>query len=139
MQTANEKQAAELAEWKARYEALLAQLAQKETLLKEQQEVLAAIANAADDLTAIDGIDAAIEGLLHQAGIHTFQNLANAKMVGLRAILRAAGPAYRSADPEAWRKQAYLAYQGRREHYAGLAELKIGRKQVERLHSKSKA
>ena len=41
---------------------------------------------------------------------------------------------YRSANPDAWRKQAYLAYQSRKEHYAGFAELKIGRKQVERLH-----
>lgn len=132
-QLANEKLAAELAEGKARCQGLLAELDEKERLLKEKQAALDAIINAADDLTAIGGIDARIEGLLHQSGIHTFQDLANTKLAALKAIRKAAGPAYRAADPDAWRKQAYLAYQGRKAHYAGFAELKIGRKQLEKL------
>ena len=138
LQMGNEKLAAELAEWKAKHQALLGQLDEREALLKQKQEALDAITNAADDLTAIDGIDAAIEGLLQQAGIHTFQDLANTQLAALLAIRKAAGPAYRSADPDNWRKQAYLAYQGRKEHYAGFAELKIGRKQVERLRLNAK-
>ena len=134
LQMSNEKLSAELAEWKAKYEALLAELKDKEKRLAEKEEALSAFAAAADDLTAIEGIDPTIEGLLHQAGIHTFQNLANTKLGGLRALLKSVGPTYRSANPDAWRKQAYLAYQSRKEHYAGFAELKIGRKQVERLH-----
>ena len=137
LQMANEKLAAELAEWKAKYEALLAKLKEKDNLLQEKQAALDAINSAADDLTAIDGIDATIEGLLQQAGIHTFQDLANTKLDTLWAIQRAAGPAYRPASPDAWRKQAYLAFQRRKEHYAGFAELKIGRKQIERLHLNS--
>ena len=131
---ANDKLSAEAADWKAKYEALLAELKDKEKRLAEKEEALSAFAAAADDLTAIEGIDPTIEGLLHQAGIHTFQNLANTKLDGLRALLKSVGPTYRSANPDAWRKQAYLAYQSRKEHYAGFAELKIGRKQVERLH-----
>lgn len=137
LQVANERLAAELAEWKAKHEALLAQLAEKEALLKEKQEALDAVINAADDLTLIDGIDATLEGLLQQAGIHTFQGLANAKLDILRNIRKTAGSAYRSANPDAWRKQAYLAYKGRKAHYDGFAQLKIGRKQLERLHLKS--
>lgn len=130
---ANEKLAAELAEWKAKYEELLAQLTEMEGRLAQREEALADIVSAADDLTAIDGIDATIEGLLHQAGIHTFQNLANTKIDNLRAMLKSAGQAYHSINPDAWRKQAYLAYQSRKEHYAGFAELKVGRKQIEKL------
>ncbi|MCB0561975.1 MAG: hypothetical protein KDD09_23645 [Phaeodactylibacter sp.] len=135
---ANEKLAAELAEWKAKYEALLAEFTSIEGRLAQREEALAAIASAADDLTDLDGIDATIEGLLQQAGIHTFQNLANTKLETLRAMLKAAGPAYRSADPDGWRKQAYLAYRRRKEHYAGFAELKIGRKQIDRLYLQSR-
>ncbi|MCB9294756.1 MAG: hypothetical protein H6559_16785 [Lewinellaceae bacterium] len=138
LQIANEKLAAESADWKAKYEGLLAELNEKKEQLAERDKAAAAIASAADDLTALDSIDPTIAGLLQQAGIHTFQDLANTQLRKLRAILKAAGPDYRSADPDNWRKQAYLAYQGRKEHYAGFAELKIGRKQVERLRLNAK-
>lgn len=134
LEVANEKLAAEVADWKAKYEALLAELNQKKEQLNERDKALAAISSAADDLAVLDGIDPTIVGFLQQAGIHTFQDLANTQLQKLRDILKAAGPAYRSADPDAWRKQAYLAYQSRKEHYAGFAELKIGRKQLEALH-----
>ena len=55
LQMSNEKLSAELAEWKAKHQALLGQLDEREALLKQKQEALDAITNAADDLTAIDG------------------------------------------------------------------------------------
>lgn len=58
--------------------------------------------------------------------------------VGKNTLIVDGRSMYRSANPDAWRKQAYLAYQSRKEHYAGFAELKIGRKQVERLRLNAK-
>ncbi len=66
----------------------------------------------ADDLKIIEGIGPKIEGLLKGAGIHTWQELAEADADLLRSILHAAGESYRIHDPTTWPAQARLAANG---------------------------
>ncbi|MBL7830519.1 MAG: 50S ribosomal protein L27 [Saprospiraceae bacterium] len=65
-----------------------------------------------DNLKLVEGIGPKIEGLLHEAGIVTFHDLANAPVEKIQAILDEAGPRYRIHDPATWAKQALLADQG---------------------------
>lgn len=65
-----------------------------------------------DDLVLIEGIGPAISRLLQDNGIHTFADLAETTTEALRAILAAAGPRYRMADPATWPEQARLAARG---------------------------
>ncbi len=62
-----------------------------------------------DDLKVIEGIGPKIEELLHNAGIHTWVELAATDLEKLQAILDEAGPRYRIHDPATWAKQAALA------------------------------
>lgn len=66
-----------------------------------------------DDLKAIEGIGPKIEALFIQAGIKTWDDLADAKVEKLKEILHAAGDKYRLADPTTWPAQAELAAEGR--------------------------
>ena len=68
---------------------------------------------ALDDLKLIEGIGPKIEGLLNEAGIHTWAELANADLAKLQAILDEAGSRYRMHDPATWAKQAGLAAEGK--------------------------
>jgi trigger factor len=61
------------------------------------------------DLTKIEGIGAKTAGLLYDAGILTYEQLANAEIGQLREILEAAGGRYRSMKPDTWPEQARLA------------------------------
>ncbi|PSR08490.1 MAG: 50S ribosomal protein L27 [Bacteroidetes bacterium] len=65
-----------------------------------------------DDLKMIEGIGPKIEGLLHDAGIKTWADLANAPTEQVQAILDEAGPRYRIHEPTTWAKQARLAADG---------------------------
>lgn len=62
-----------------------------------------------DDLKIIEGIGPKIEGLLKDAGIHTWEELADTEPDQLREILNAAGESYRIHDPSTWPAQARLA------------------------------
>ncbi len=62
-----------------------------------------------DDLKAVEGIGPKIEGLLNEAGITTWAELAGAPTDKVQAILDEAGPRYRMHDPATWAKQAELA------------------------------
>ena len=62
-----------------------------------------------DDLKVIEGIGPKIEGLLHDGGITTWQELADADLEKVQAILDEAGPRYRVHNPATWAKQASLA------------------------------
>ncbi|MFN3628570.1 MAG: 50S ribosomal protein L27, partial [Casimicrobiaceae bacterium] len=53
-----------------------------------------------------------ITGLLHGAGIHTFEQLARTEVGALSKILDAAGPNFRLANPETWAQQAGLCARG---------------------------
>lgn len=65
-----------------------------------------------DDLTRIEGIGPKIAPLLAAAGIRNFAELALASPSQLRAVLAAAGPGFRLADPTSWPDQALLAARG---------------------------
>ena len=67
---------------------------------------------AQDDLKLVEGVGPKIEGLLNDAGIHTWADLANADQDKLQAILDEAGSRYRMHDPATWAKQAALAAAG---------------------------
>lgn len=61
-----------------------------------------------DDLTIIEGIGPKLNEILQQAGIHTFADLSAATPESISAILAAAGPRYKLADPSSWPQQAAL-------------------------------
>ena len=65
-----------------------------------------------DDLKKIEGIGPKIEQLLHNDGIKTFKQLANAKVTRLRKILHDAGSRYKMHDPGSWPRQSNLAAKG---------------------------
>ena len=62
-----------------------------------------------DDLKMVEGIGPKIEGLLHAAGIMTWEDLANAAEADVQKILDDAGPRYRMHQPKTWAKQARMA------------------------------
>jgi predicted flap endonuclease-1-like 5' DNA nuclease len=65
---------------------------------------------AGDDLAIVEGIGPKINSVLHEAGIRTFAQLAEATPERLGEILREAG--LRLANPESWAEQARLAAEG---------------------------
>ncbi len=65
-----------------------------------------------DDLKMVEGVGPKIEGLLHDAGITTWEQLANAPTEQVQGILDEAGPRYRMHEPTTWAKQARLAADG---------------------------
>ena len=70
-----------------------------------------------NDLKVVEGIGPKIEGLLKDAGVKNWSDLANASMDVLKGVLEAAGSRYRLADPTTWPKQASMAVAG---DWAGL-------------------
>ncbi|MCS6842872.1 MAG: DUF4332 domain-containing protein, partial [Caldilineales bacterium] len=69
-------------------------------------------AEGEDDLTIVEGIGPKIAELLRAAGIRTLAQLARTDVSELQAILDAAGPRFRLADPTSWPEQARLAAGG---------------------------
>ncbi len=65
-----------------------------------------------DDLKIVEGIGPKIEGLLNEAGINGWSDLADADLDKLRDILAAAGSRYAVHDPGTWAKQAALCVKG---------------------------
>jgi hypothetical protein len=79
-----------------------------------------------EDLTVIEGIGPKINQFLHDAGIQTYQQLAEADMQALDRALAEAG--LRLADPTTWGQQAQLAADGEWDALKKLQdELKGGR------------
>lgn len=80
-----------------------------------------------DDLIKIEGIGPKINSILHEAGIHTFADLAQADVERLREILLQAG--LRVNDPTTWPEQAALAAAGKWEELQTLQDqLNAGRR-----------
>ncbi len=80
-----------------------------------------------DDLTIIEGIGPKINAVLQEAGLDTFQKLADAAPEYIGEILNAAG--IRLFDPTTWAEQASLAAAGRWDELKVLQDqLKGGRK-----------
>lgn len=63
-----------------------------------------------DDLTRVEGIGPKISGVLRQAGIMTFGQLAESDVGDLNQVLREEGLQF--ADPSTWPEQAVLAAEG---------------------------
>ncbi|MEM8889152.1 MAG: helix-hairpin-helix domain-containing protein [Bacteroidota bacterium] len=57
---------------------------------------------AKNDLKALQGIGPKVEGLLNNAGIHSYEDLANASVETLQNVLQDAGSRYQSMDPSNW-------------------------------------
>lgn len=82
-----------------------------------------------DDLKVVEGIGPAIEKLLNNANIFTYEELASAKIADLDKILDDAGPRFRVHVPETWTDQAKLLRDGKMEEFQKLTEeLKGGRR-----------
>jgi large subunit ribosomal protein L27 len=86
---------------------------------------------AADDLKLIEGVGPKIEGLLHDAGIRSWADLAGADVAQLQAILDAAGSSFKMHDPATWAKQAQLAVNGEWEALEAYQDALKGGKEVE--------
>ena len=81
-----------------------------------------------DDLRRIEGIGPRISGILREAGITTFAQLAHTDVSRLRTILSESG-LRAPADPTTWPEQAKLAAAGDWDGLAALqAELERGRR-----------
>jgi len=81
-----------------------------------------------DDLVVIEGIGPKISALLNENGVYTFAQLATTPVERLRAILEAAGPRFRLADPQTWPEQAAFARDGKWDALQTLQDtLKAGR------------
>ncbi|MEM9822159.1 MAG: hypothetical protein AAF985_13845, partial [Bacteroidota bacterium] len=65
-----------------------------------------------DDLKAIEGIGPKIEEILNQGGIRTYQQLADASVDQIKAMLAEAGGRFASHDPTTWPRQAKMAAEG---------------------------
>jgi len=68
---------------------------------------------AKDDLKIVEGIGPKIEKMLNEAGIYTWEQLADTPVEKLEAILEKGGPAYKVHNPQSWPFQARLAAQGK--------------------------
>lgn len=66
-----------------------------------------------DDLKKIEGIGPKIVGILNDAGINTFKDLAESDTDKVRGLLEEAGERYKSHDPSTWAEQAKLAADGK--------------------------
>lgn len=112
---------AELATAQAEVAALAQKLAQMEgegaaamesTRMPTETLVEATAPSPPDDLSIIEGIGAKIAGVLQNAGIHTFAQLAATDVSRLETILAEAGPRFQLAEPASWPQQAALAAAG---------------------------
>jgi predicted flap endonuclease-1-like 5' DNA nuclease len=101
----------------ARVKALEAELAAMKVRSVELDRAAAKAAGftvrGMDDLIIIEGIGPKIAELFHNAGIHTFYDLSQSTLAQRQAILDAAGPNYRIANPGTWAEQAALAAKNR--------------------------
>ena len=84
-----------------------------------------------DDLKLIEGVGPKIAEVLTEAGIASFQDLANADAGKLREILDAAGSQFASHDPTTWPQQAELAALGKMDELKVLQDELQGGREVE--------
>jgi predicted flap endonuclease-1-like 5' DNA nuclease len=62
-----------------------------------------------DDLRVIEGVGPKIADVFRAAGVHGFAQIAAMTPASIQALLDAAGPSFRIADPLTWPEQAALA------------------------------
>jgi predicted flap endonuclease-1-like 5' DNA nuclease len=80
---------------------------------EEAIEAKPIISTKKDDLKVVEGIGPKIEGLFNDAGILSFEQLANTPAAKLKEILVAAGSRYQMHDPTTWPAQSKLAADGK--------------------------
>jgi predicted flap endonuclease-1-like 5' DNA nuclease len=88
----------------------------------------AAVPAVKDDLTKIEGIGPKVQGLLNEAGITSFAQLAAKTPEELDAIMDAAGSIYKAMDEGSWPKQAALAAEGKWDELKKLQDELVGGK-----------
>lgn len=66
-----------------------------------------------DNLQIIEGVGPKIEGLLKNAGLTNWKEIADASLKDIQMVLDDAGPRYRIHDPKSWAEQARLAHEGK--------------------------
>jgi len=92
----------------------------------EERKAEPVVSKEADDLTKIEGVGPKAAGVLNQAGITTFEDLANAEAADVQKVLNEAK--LQMMNPTGWISQAKLAAQGDWEGFEKLqGELKGGR------------
>lgn len=79
-----------------------------------------------DDLKVVEGIGPKIEELLHDAGITTWAELADAATDRLTSILTNAGDRFRMHDPGSWPTQAGLLATGQWQEFKDLTDRLTG-------------
>jgi len=88
-------------------------LSQKATLEPETNEkIIVKVPANPNDLKIIEGIGPAIEKILKQGGITSFELLAASNESSLREILSNAGSRFKVHDPSTWPLQASMALNG---------------------------
>ena len=70
-------------------------------------------AEGGDDLKKIEGIGPKIAEILGEAGIGTYQALADSSADKIREVLEGAGSRYKMHDPTTWPEQAKMAAEGK--------------------------
>jgi predicted flap endonuclease-1-like 5' DNA nuclease len=86
-----------------------------ETVAKVSNNVSTATASKSDDLKKVEGIGPAIEEILKDRGILTYQNLSSATPAYLKSILNSKGSRFIMHDPSTWPKQANMLVNGKLE------------------------
>jgi large subunit ribosomal protein L27 len=68
--------------------------------------------NGYDNFEIIEGIGPKINGVLHAAGVHSFDQLAKMDIASISKILDGAGSNFKLANPESWAQQSALCASG---------------------------
>ena len=84
----------------------------EEPVVEEVAAVVEAEPAKPDDLKKIEGIGPKVAGLLNDAGIMTYADLAAAEVATISGVLAEAGGVYASMVPDTWPQQAALAEAG---------------------------
>ena len=74
-----------------------------------------------DNLAVIDGVDANIAELLHEADIRTFERVAETSLGEFSRLMESGGSRLGLADPSTWAEQASLLFNG---DYVGFEQLR---------------
>lgn len=127
--TATNKNVAAKTDGKAVIKSEVKNETSKEKSIDAKTEKPKTISSKPDDLKVIEGIGPALERLLNENQISSYDQLANKKVADLEEILEKAGPRFRVHVPETWPEQASLLRDGKTEAFKALTErLKGGRR-----------
>lgn len=90
-----------------------------------------------DDLKIIEGVGPKLASIFNEAGITTWEQMAESSVEKLREILEAAGSRYKMFDPTTWPNQAKLAHERKLEDLQKYQdELMGGREESDKKNDK---